>query len=439
MFIASVEAIAIGNGAAVEREVASSAARERLACLSTAIPLQYNRYVQSFIKYFTEKNRAYTRRLLSEKQRYFPIFEHYLARYGLPDELKYLAIVESGLRPDAVSRMGAAGLWQFMPSTGRLYGLRQNRYVDERYDPHKATEAACRYLRDLYDRFGDWELALAAFNSGPGRVTRAIRRSGKRRFWEMYRYLPRETRSYLPQFVAIVYVMNYHPYHRLFPLRKFYMVKSDTVHINGGVGLRQLAESLSLCEKDLLRLNPSYRWGVLPSDGRRYVLRVPVHKKDALARQQTLLANAKAASTPILAKVEKQLKKGTVGKRRIRHRVRRGEALSIIAKRYGLSVSKIKRWNRLRSSRIYAGQRLTLWVKAGHHALSSPSRKKRSAPRSSRYASKSTSSDYYIVQRGDTLWSIAQSRSISVRQLKKLNKLRSNRIQPGQRLLLSAG
>ena len=426
------------EGEEIRVDVAFSVTKERLSCLSTKIPLHHNRRVQGFINYFTEKDRPYTRRILADRKRYFPIFEYYLAKYGLPDELKYLAVVESGLRPDAVSRMGAAGLWQFMPSTGRLYGLRQNAYVDERYDPYKATEAACRYLRDLYRQFRDWELALSAFNSGPGRVSRAIRRSGKRKFWKMYRYLPRETRSYLPQFVAIVYVMNYYPQHRLFPSQNFYMAKSDTVHLKGGIGLRHLAQSLSLCEEDFLRLNSVYRWAVLPNESHTYVLRIPSHKKTELkAQKKLLLKETRAKSVPTLAKAKKKIGKGTIGKKRIRHKVRRGEALSIIARRYGLRVSDIKKWNRLRSSRIYAGQRLKLWVRKGHRSLK-PSSRKKSSHRPTRYTSKNTSGGYYIVQSGDTLWSIAKSSSTSVGQLKRLNKLHSNRIQPGQRLMLSS-
>ena len=240
-----------------------SIVKERLEQLSMQIPLHHNKRVKSFIDYFVEKNRSYMKRVLADQQRYFPIFEYYLAKHGLPDELKYLSVVESGLRPSAVSRAGAAGLWQFMPSTGRLYGLKQSFYVDERRDPHQATEAACMYLKYLHNMFDDWELALAAFNSGPGRVSRAIRRSGHRKFWKIYRHLPRETRSYLPQFVAITYVMNYYAHYNLFPEARFFAMESDTVHISGGLELSLLSKPLNLCPKYLRELNPSYVRGVI--------------------------------------------------------------------------------------------------------------------------------------------------------------------------------
>jgi len=183
---------------------------DRLSCMEKAIPLNYNSRVYAFVNYFAIKDREYTRMVIKRATYYFPMFEKYLKKYGLPDELKYLSIIESGLNPNAVSRVGAVGLWQFMPYTGRSYKLHQDWYLDERRDPIKATEAAFKYMKQLYKMFGDWELVMAAYNSGPGNVRKAIRRSGyKKKFWEIYRYLPRETRSYVPQWVAIYYVMNY--------------------------------------------------------------------------------------------------------------------------------------------------------------------------------------------------------------------------------------
>ena len=294
-----------------------------------------------------------------------------------------------------------------MPSTGRLYGLRQSPYLDERRDPHQSTEAACLYLRYLHGIFNDWELALAAFNSGPGRVSRAIKRSGRHSFWKLYRSLPRETRSYLPQFVAITYIMNYYPYYNLFPKNHFFMVDSDTVHITQGLDLDQLSEALSLCKNQLRSMNPAYVWGIVPKDAHKHVLRLPRHKKEAFdtLRKQglALVVEASAAS---LDQMASKLSRPVASKRRISYKIRKGDALSTIAMRYGLRVSDIKRWNRLKSHRIQAGQRLRLWIPKGRTLASSRSSTRKQIP-----SSRSKSSSYYIVQRGDTLWSIANQRS----------------------------
>ncbi|MEJ2003903.1 MAG: lytic transglycosylase domain-containing protein [Cyclobacteriaceae bacterium] len=203
---------------------------DRVSCIESEIPLNYNERVHAFVNYFAVKDRDYMRMILRRKEKFFPLFEKYLKKYGLPDELKYLSIVESGLNPTAISPARAVGLWQFMPTTGRYFGLYQDWFVDERMDPEKSTEAACKYLKQLYGMFGDWELAISAYNTGPGNVRKAIRRSGyKKTFWEIYPWLHRETRSYLPQFVAIIYVMNYADVHNFIVNDEEYEMETDTL------------------------------------------------------------------------------------------------------------------------------------------------------------------------------------------------------------------
>ena len=254
--------------------------RDRLTCIEQTIPLVYNERIHAFINYFTVKDREYTRLMVRRKNLYFPLFEKYLAKYGLPDELKYLSIIESGLNPRAISRARAVGLWQFMSATGRYYGLNNDWYIDDRMDPEKATEAACRYLRDLYRMFNDWELALAAYNTGPGNVKRAIRRSGyQRSFWEIYPNLPRETRSYVPQFVAIIYAMNYLDEHNFLVDGEEMLPTYDTIQVSKFLHFETFATLTGACLEDLQRLNPSIQRNAIPETSKVYTLYVPQEAK----------------------------------------------------------------------------------------------------------------------------------------------------------------
>ncbi|MFP4091721.1 MAG: lytic transglycosylase domain-containing protein, partial [Cyclobacteriaceae bacterium] len=267
---------------------------DRIACIDTEMPLTFNERVKSFVDYFTVKNRDYTRMVVRRKDIYFPIFEKHLKAYGIPEELKYLSIVESGLNPEARSRVGAMGLWQFMPSTGRMYGLSQSWYVDERMDPEKSTEAAAKYLKQLYNMFDDWELALAAYNTGPGNVRKAIRRSGyKKDFWAIYNYLPRETRGYVPQFVAVIYALNYLEEHNLVEEVPDYLMAADTLHVSQFLSLKALAEQINVCEEDLRRLNPELKRAAVPENARNYPLRIPADTYDFIvANQPSILDSA---------------------------------------------------------------------------------------------------------------------------------------------------
>ncbi len=267
--------------------------------MKSAIAMPYNSRVKPFITYYTAKDREFVEKMLERKGVYFPIYEEALKRYGLPDELKYLSIVESHLNPKALSPVKAAGLWQFMSVTGKYYDLKQDAYVDERMDPYKATDAACRYLRDLHDMFGDWHLALAAYNCGPGNLRRAIRRSGnKKTFWQIYNFLPAETRAYVPKFIAVNYVMKYAQSYNITADPEISFVHADTVLTSQYVDMKQLAAKLSMPLEELQALNPQLKKSIVPAHYKNCYLRIPASRKEyfTLNRHYILASSAKSST-----------------------------------------------------------------------------------------------------------------------------------------------
>lgn len=410
---------------------------DRLKCIPSNIPLVYNEKIHAFINYFTIKDREYTRLMMRRKNLYFPLFEKYLAKYGLPDELKYLAIIESGLNPRAVSRVHAVGLWQFMAATGRYYGLHNNWYIDDRMDPEKSTDAACRYLRDLHRMFNDWELALAAYNTGPGNVRKAIRRSGyKNTFWDIYPFLPRETRSYVPQFVAMIYTMNHLEEHNFFDEGEEMLVRSDTLQVKKFLNFETLAQLTGTCVEDLQKLNPSIQHNALPDTEGSFVIRIPVTAKDQLsANRYAILDSASRVGKKELEALAKTMQGGTYGRERIVYKVRSGDVLGSIAMRHGVKVADIKKWNNLRSDVIRTGQRLNIWVKGSSSSVASTQTVKAApaATTTTNVNGKKT----YTVQPGDTLWDISKKfDGLTIEKIKELNKLSNSKIQPGQKLIV---
>lgn len=404
---------------------------DRISCLESDIPLSYNKVVKSFIDYFTVRDRDYSKLMIQRVNLYFPIFEYYLEKYGLPDELKYLSIIESGLNPIARSRVGAAGLWQFMPATGRLFKLYQDYYIDERLDPYKSTEAACIYLKSLYNRFKNWELALASYNAGPGKVRRAIRRSGyKKTFWEVYDYLPRETRSYLPQFVAMIYLLNHQKEHNLKVDYVFYPIKSDTIHVSKYVDLKTFAQQIDVCLEDIKTLNPALRRGAVPPHAKNYALRFPIDKMPYLqAHRNEILDSASVKGKEVLAKLAATQPGSTFGRQNLRHRVRSGEVLGTIAERYSVRVSDLRKWNRIRGNLIRSGQMLNVWVKPGQQQTVASART--TTPQDI------PTSKIHLVQPGDTLWEISlKYKGLTIERIKQLNNLQNSRIKPGQTLII---
>jgi membrane-bound lytic murein transglycosylase D len=408
--------------------------RDRLACIQKNIPLVYNDKIHAFINYFTVRDREYTRLMMRRKNLYFPLFEKYLAKYNLPDELKYLAIIESGLNPRAVSRVRAVGLWQFMSATGKYYGLDNDWYIDERMDPEKSTDAACRYLRDLHRMFKDWELALAAYNTGPGNVRKAIRRSGyKNSFWEIYQHLPRETRSYVPQFVAIIYTMNHLEQHNFFDEGEEMLVRSDTLHVKKFVNFETLASLTGTCLEDLQKLNPSIQRNAIPERGSPFVMRVPVMAKETLTENRfTILDSASKVGKKELEMLAKAMQGSTYGRERVVYKVKSGDVLGTIAMRYRVRVADIKKWNNMRGDVIRTGQRLNIWVKGNTSTVAS-SPKQTTTVTSKDLQGRKT----YIVQPGDTLWDISKKfNGLTIEKIKMLNKLSNSKIQPGQKLIV---
>ncbi|MEM7106653.1 MAG: LysM peptidoglycan-binding domain-containing protein [Bacteroidota bacterium] len=407
---------------------------DRLTCIQREIPLNYNTRVYAFINYFAIKDRKYTKMMLKRKNIYFPLFEKYLKKYNLPDELKYLSIIESGLNPKAVSSARAVGLWQFMSYTGRQYGLHQDWYLDERMDPEKSTEAACKLLKQLYGMFGDWELAIAAYNTGPGNVRKAIRRSGyKKTFWEIYPRLYRETRSYLPQFVAITYVMNYAEEHNFFEDELEYAVASDTLLLGRYVHFETLANQLAICEEDIKNLNPQLKRGVLPDSKKKHSLRIPADIKPTLnMRRSAILDSAGKVGKERAEYLARNTVGSTYGRHKTVYRVRSGDVLGKIAQRYGVRVSDLKKWNNLRGNTIRIGQRLNVWQKEGYQPPVFNQER-------SEQVIVLNGQQTYTVQPGDTLWDISRMfEGLSIEKIKRLNKLNNNKIKPGQKLIIGS-
>ena len=415
-------------------ELSTDTLKARLARLNQRTPfnISYNKSLESVIKSYLKNRRKHLERLMGLSHFYFPLFEQELDNHNIPLEIKYLAIVESALKPRAKSRVGATGLWQFMFGTGKQFGLEVSSYVDERMDPIMATKAACTYLSNLYKIFGDWDLALASYNSGPGNVTKAIRRSGGyKNYWNIRSYLPRETAGYLPAFLATMYIFEFADEHDLQPVKpKFAYFETDTVKVKQMIRLEHVSESMNIPIEELQFLNPSYKLDIIPFvKDEDYVLRLPLEKVGTfVANEPQVYALAKAE----FDKKEKPLPKLFEAESKIRYRVRSGDYLGKIARKYGVRVSQLKRWNGLRSNNLKIGQRLSIFPRKP--MVSETSGQKVAEVKKIDYSN----AKVYTVRSGDTLWSISKKFSgVSIENLKTWNNIRGSGIKPGMKLKVS--
>ena len=352
-------------------ELPTEVLKKRLEKLNQKTPfnVEYNPILEQVIKSFLKNRRSSLERLMTLSDYYFPMFEQEMSNQKIPLEMKYLAIIESALNPKARSRAGATGLWQFMYSTGKGYGLEVNNYVDERSDPIRSTKAAAKYLNELYKIFGDWDLTLAAYNSGPGNVTKAIRRSnGKTNYWNLRPYLPRETAGYVPAFLATLYIFEYAKEHGFKPQKRAnHVFETDTVRVKQAISFKDISDITGMDVKDIQFFNPSYQLDVVPYvEGRNYAVRLPISEIGKfVANEEAIYAylNEEKANReqPLPQVVEgDQYAVGRSSKKTI-YTVKKGDNLGKIATRHGVTVSNLKRWNRIKGSNIRVGQRLSIY------------------------------------------------------------------------------
>ena len=405
--------------------------KARLELLNQRTPfnITYNPSLENVINSFLTRRRGLMSRMMTASQFYFPLFEQELDNQNIPLELKYLAIVESALNPKARSRVGATGLWQFMYGTGKMYNLDVSSYVDERSDPINSTKAASLYLKKLYNIFDDWDLALAAYNSGPGNVNKAIRRSGGyKNYWNIRRNLPRETAGYVPAFLATMYIFEFakeHGFEQQIVERPYF--ETDTIHVRSTITFEQISKLVDISVEELEVLNPSYKLNVIPYiKDKNYTLRLPI---DALGK---FVNNEEAIYAHVneeLQSKEKPLQQIVQSQNEIRYRVKSGDFLGKIAERYGVRVSQIKAWNGLRSNNLRIGQRLTIYPRKYPSTAQSTN--------TSTNTGASSGNKVYTVRSGDTLWTIAKKYpGISIENLRKWNGISGSNIRPGTKLKL---
>lgn len=442
----------------VEYELPTELLKKRLKDMDAKSPfnIEYNPGLENLIKSFLKNRKKAYERLMAISEFYFPIFEEALAKQNVPLEIKYLAIVESALNPKAVSRVGATGLWQFMYQTGKQYNLNIDSYVDERSDPLKASEAAAQYMSNMYRIFGDWDLVLASYNSGPGNVAKAIRRSGgQENFWNIRKNLPKETQGYVPAFLATMYIYEYHKEHGIVPNRAIIKhFATDTVAVKQQISFKQLADLLDMPVSQIQLLNPSYKINVVPNyTNKMHYLRLPLDKiavftsnedkiyayvtHEMTKREKPYQRYATQRDSSRLATIDTSVKVNTRTKY---HTVKRGDNLSEISRKYGVAMSDIKRWNRLKSNNVPLGRKLKIVTSEKEYIASNEKKETKPAivkdaketvvadVASTEEKAVSETPEYYVVQKGDNLNAIARKFNISITELKEWNNMEDNNV-----------
>ena len=422
--------------------VSDAELERRLKAMNSFITLPFNETVKNYMVLYSEKMPRHMGTLLGRSVYYFPIFEEIFAKYDIPLELKYMAVIESNFNPVARSRVGAMGMWQFMYNTARGYGLKINSFVDERLDVEKSADAAARYLKDAYEMFGDWCLAISSYNCGLGNVQKAIKRAGSRKFWDIYDYLPHETRGYMPAFVGAMYAFEYRNEYGLSSADVGLPVACDTFEIRRNLHFKQINETVGVPLEMLRQLNPQYTHDIIPGDEGMYVLQLPVSWTSAfLDVPRDTLYNHKSGEL-LNQQVLKNIKESG-SETRVAYKVRSGDYLGKIASRYHVTVKQIKQWNHLRSDNLRIGQILYIYNRGGalsggsSQAKSSDDKKDLPAASGGVNTAAGFSGEYtmYTVQSGDNLYDIAKKYpGVSARNIMDFNGMSSSKLRVGQKL-----